>query len=268
MFLCDSVVDLVIQTFLFTLPLVVLPVALAWSFHLTLRLSLIFCLFHAIVALIKRLIPSLMVNVKPLLWLLEGLTLFALLFFVQPYLPLWLEIAYHYSLHYAGPAVLLLESVQVVCIVALFNQVISSKIEENPTLMKSILSAITLTCFIVAIYWVTILFQGELSIAFASYLSVTCTILIVLIILNICIEEGIISDIAIISLFVIYTTRNAALTNNISTITPFEFDSSYLFTLDFIFSVLLAIITIFTLPLTISSLWESDQVCFYFIINL
>ncbi|KAL6054611.1 hypothetical protein QOT17_017258 [Balamuthia mandrillaris] len=102
MLLCDSIVDLIIQTFLFTLPLVVLPVALAWSFHLTLRLSLIFCLFHAIVALIKRLIPSLMVNVKPLLWLLEGLTLFALLFFVQPYLPLWLEIAYHYSLYYAG----------------------------------------------------------------------------------------------------------------------------------------------------------------------
>jgi len=193
------------------------------------------------------------------------------------YIPESIVLSYGTLLNWSGPSLLIFQSIQIVRLIMYMSHRMVQKMEENTDLeipIKTFLISISITAYIISGIMVYFMYHHPaMTVNFSSYVAIICCALIVLAVAVIFfVQIGIISDIALISLFVIFIVRNVILETPIQNATRF-FESSYnmnyflgffsqsvtvggttmnfgqFFTIDFVISSLLAISTLISLPL-------------------
>jgi len=175
------------------------------------------------------------------------------------------------------------EGIQIVRVIMYLSRTLVTKMQINPDHeipIKAIILGGSILCYIISIYIVYNLYQHPaINVPLSSYLAALCVILVILSLVAVfVVEAGIISDIAIISLFVIFIARSAFLEQPIQSSNGI-FDSFYhfnyivnmfngsfqigttkvnfsqFFSFDFLISALLAISTLLSFPV----LWEESD---------
>lgn len=195
---------------LFLTPAVSIPLALLGSVNLVLQLSLGFLIWHLFVAALAGLVPSVFEKWGEALLFVELPCIFTLVSVVYAGMPELVVSLYHSLLQFSGPLALILVSIQLPRIVMFTSRLLCEKIDEQPTTMKVIILVSSLLAYVMAggiVFW---LYQHPaIDVASASCLSIVTTLLVVLTLLTLFVDEMNIMDTAMISLSVLLYMKSA-----------------------------------------------------------
>jgi len=199
--------QLLVNAVIYLTPIFVLPFALCIDYHICLKLSIGFCTYHFIAALFRVLTKN---KLDSITWLIELPLFFGISLAVYFLIPHFVLVAFGNLLIWAGPFLLLFQSIQMVRVIMYGSDRSVTKIYESPekyeTLVKLGVISISIASYLVCGLMVYHLYQHPaMNVGLSSYVAVLCTAIITLsIIVVFFVEQGILSDIALISLFVVF----------------------------------------------------------------
>jgi len=268
------ILTLLSQGLVFLTPIVLLPLVMIVDYELTLKLSIIFCTYHLLVGLLRLATSDKLESVS---WLLEVPLFIGWTSALYYFLPNSFGSIFETLLRYSGPILLIIESIQFVRLVMYMSHRLVNKMYDNSNLepiIKGGIIFVSLLCYVGVVFMVYFLFQNPaINIPLASYLSVLCTLLATLCLILFFVEAAIFSEVALISLFVIFVARTAFLEASVDII-PSQISSWSLYsavnfisetfnlgkveinlrqflTLDFLISTVLAVSTMLSFPLSL-----------------
>jgi hypothetical protein len=260
---CLGLIGWAFNALFYLSPLGLLPLSLGYSYYLLLRSSLGYVLFHLTVIGLKKFVPTLFLNLRFVAYLMQSVILVVLGMFVQPHLPKQLESTYGLFISWSGPLFLLVQAVQVVRLIMFASKAMQIKMYSRPAAMKVLMLTISVVSYALAGIIVYSLYRENLTVGLSSYLSIICTVLVGLTVANVIIEEAIITDIALVSLFLAFFAR-VTITEALSTsglesldgepfltsiigMTTFN-NVNHLLSVEFLISSVIAMITLISLP--------------------
>eukprot|EP01104_Vermistella_antarctica_P013278 TRINITY_DN399_c1_g3_i1.p1 TRINITY_DN399_c1_g3~~TRINITY_DN399_c1_g3_i1.p1 ORF type:complete len:359 (+),score=68.39 TRINITY_DN399_c1_g3_i1:230-1306(+) len=131
------------------------------------------------------------------------------------YIPSALCHLYLFVLTYAVPMVCLLEAVQVVRLVVHFSRRFCLDIDDRPPVVKVVVVVVSLVAYAISVVMaITLYLSPSLDVTHASFLSVVCTLLIILLVLTPLVADVIITESAFISLFCMFVVDRAFVTSD------------------------------------------------------
>jgi len=242
-------------------PLVALPFFLQRSYYLTLRISLLFCVTHFLIFAVKRALRTQHPKLLKFSWLISFITIFTLGTFGEPVIPKFIEILYANIIKLSVFVYVIFEAVQIVKIVTNASKAFVYNIEEHPTLVKSILSFASIFSYLLTGFILFELFTDELgNLVTSSWLSVVCVSILGMTALNLFIDAGVISDAAVLSLYLAYLTRLIVIQNLDTPLSSLEQEPLWIFKMfesglfkvyspvDSLVGLLLCFVCLLTLP--------------------
>lgn len=123
--------------------------------------------------------------------------------------------AYKHGLDWAGPILVIVEGIQLTRCITYSGKRIVKLIDDHPenlSIMKGLVVGGSLLCYIICGYLAYNLYiSPAMDVSFASFISSALTLLVVLNVLSVFIENGVLTDAALLSLYVLLCCRFALL---------------------------------------------------------
>lgn len=194
-----------------------IPLALSYDYHLTLRVSMLFILYEIVLLIFKVIVDIDSTNSK----VIEVGTCFVFISVGNFLVPHFLEIAFGNTLSWIGPLVFAFQSRQIVLGAIHLSRSLMSKIDESPELEKVIKGGIVIFSLVIYVICGSLIYYIystlELSIFLSSWMSgMTVTILTLTVLVTFA-EQGVISEIALVSLYVVWVSWTMILEESFDT---------------------------------------------------
>ncbi|KNC50918.1 uncharacterized protein AMSG_07160 [Thecamonas trahens ATCC 50062] len=166
------------------------------------RASLVVTLFHSLfLALVVKPFPSL----RSLASLVETPAMVGTSSLLYAIVPTAAVSAYSGLLHAVEPAVLVIEGVQMVALALYFSRMMHSHIATSPVRAKTAILVVSFVAYALAlVVFARLLSHANISVTLSVAISAVLTLSMVLLGVTIAVERGIISDAALLALFMAY----------------------------------------------------------------
>ncbi|GAM22768.1 hypothetical protein SAMD00019534_059430 [Acytostelium subglobosum LB1] len=193
---------LIHKTLVFVVPIVALLVASVFDYYIAARLSILLVTHRILLLGATALFPTLWDT----FWFVVELPLLIALLSCYYLLPRYLIDSYLVLLDWTGPALIIVEAIQSINFIVFVNRALMNKtMDPSYDLPIKVLSVIaSLVSYLVGIFIFYQLFTNESTLTFVNvgFLSSTITLLVILIPFMVVVEDSMLLDIALITLFV------------------------------------------------------------------